>query len=452
MIKQGISNRKQGEFTSEKQTRLRVLLIICAIAAVVFISRLPFISAGYGDDPDAWRMVNTAHQIASTGNYAASRLPGYPIPEFTYSLFRSFTSPILLNGLVAMLTAIGSAFFALTVRKLGLKNWILAAFTLAFVPVIYTNSTCAMDYIWSFSFLMAGLYFVVSSRPILSGIMLGLAIGSRLTYGAMIIPCGLMIFEMSPKSNRLRNVLTMVLTAGLVGLAAFAPVLEHYGLRFFCFCDIPYPTRDELIKHGVIDVWGEIGRIAILFGLMLQIVLFRKIGGVSSIQAKPGKLTIIGWILAVVIYVIAFLRLPIEAGYLIPMVPFVILLLAKGLDRRIFAVVCVGMIAASFISLDKGVIKSGPIFEDHAQRMRGIRFVDEAVSKANELSGKNIIVAGRWLPQIECTAAAAESRSSVKYTYMMSTKAFWSYRSRGYKVYFLPGSDPVGHEFNIAEY
>ena len=57
--------------------RLKYFLFFLA----VLLSRLPFISDGYGLDGDSWAVALTARNIHDTGSYEASRLPGYPVQE-----------------------------------------------------------------------------------------------------------------------------------------------------------------------------------------------------------------------------------------------------------------------------------------------------------------------------------------------------------------------------------
>ena len=45
---------------------------------VVFISRLPFLSAGYGVEEDSWGIALAAAHTALTGVYEPSRFPGHP--------------------------------------------------------------------------------------------------------------------------------------------------------------------------------------------------------------------------------------------------------------------------------------------------------------------------------------------------------------------------------------
>src|SRR5258705_6066301 len=56
---------------------------------------------------------------------------------------------------------------------------------------------------------------------------------------------------------------------------------------------------------------------------------------------------IIAWLIAIDLYIIAFLRLPLESGYLIPIVPFVILIFGKYLYNRAFTFFAVILILSS---------------------------------------------------------------------------------------------------------
>src|SRR2546426_12390378 len=85
-------------------------LWIC-LFALVFLSRLPFLDAGYGVNVDGWRVARVARDIATTCEYAVSRFPGYPLQEITCALFWR-GGPWALNGLSAFFSAIAAIAFA----------------------------------------------------------------------------------------------------------------------------------------------------------------------------------------------------------------------------------------------------------------------------------------------------------------------------------------------------
>ena len=63
--------------------KLRLLLL----ALLVLISRLPFLSAGYGVEEDSWGIAVAAYHTNLYGVMEASRLPGHPVNELIYSIF-----------------------------------------------------------------------------------------------------------------------------------------------------------------------------------------------------------------------------------------------------------------------------------------------------------------------------------------------------------------------------
>ena len=205
-----------------EQRRASGALVFVAVAVVVLASRLPFLDAGFGTDPDAWRMALASRHLASAGEYEASRLPGYPVPEIVGAL--ACGEAMALNGLVAVLSALGAAFFALTLRKLGSRDGVAAALALAMVPVVYINSTCAMDYVWALAFALASLYFVVAACPLAAGVLLGLAIGCRMTSGALLVPLCILLVRGGGTRRVAVDILKLIGASLLVGAVAFVPV------------------------------------------------------------------------------------------------------------------------------------------------------------------------------------------------------------------------------------
>ena len=73
----------------------------------VLATRLPFIFEGYGIDGDSWSVAITARHLHDTGEYTASRLPGYPVHEVLSSFFIDM-GPAGLNLLSAIVASIKS--------------------------------------------------------------------------------------------------------------------------------------------------------------------------------------------------------------------------------------------------------------------------------------------------------------------------------------------------------
>src|SRR5262245_58784230 len=94
-----------------------------ALAAFVFVSRIPFLSPGAGTDTDGWYLVSAAHEMVATGRYTRSRFPGYPAQEWLCSLIaRAGGGPVAMNALSALVSAACAFAFARVLRHLGVRE------------------------------------------------------------------------------------------------------------------------------------------------------------------------------------------------------------------------------------------------------------------------------------------------------------------------------------------
>ncbi len=301
----------------------REIFLFISVAMIVFITRLPFLFPGYGTDPDGWGVVYVANRIASTGAYLVSRFPGYPVQEIGYSFIWQ-GGPWVVNGITALLSGFGAAFLALSIKKLGYKYAIVSGLAFAFVPVVYINSINAMDYMWAMAFILGSLYFILLEKPIVAGVFLGIAIGCRITSGAMALPLGLLLFT---RKNNSRDLIKFVAAAFVVGGILFLPVIMTYGPRFLKYTQASPIPFARVVSIATIEVWGIPGLVGlsiVTVYLFVRALLNQKSPAID-LRASYSRI----WAFAIILYLIAFAMLPHEAGYLIPVIPFVILLLNR---------------------------------------------------------------------------------------------------------------------------
>ncbi len=422
------------------------IFLFLFVSVIVFLSRDPFLNAGYGIDPDAWRIAITARNIATSVEYSASRLPGYPIQEIVCSLIWK-GGPFALNGATAFLSSLGVGFFALSLKTLGYKNYICASLALAFTPVIFKNSTNSMDYMWALAFILASLYYILVKKSLIAGIFLGMAIGCRITSGAMIIPLSLLLVQGGRKYN-VWHIARFSLATCFVGTAAFVPVFLKYGWGFLTFCEYNYPSAITIFRTSTDEVWGKLGLVAILTAVIPSI--FKRITRSNAPMPTPvSRLQIIAWVLIICIYLFAFIRLPSESGYLIPIVPFVILLLGSFLTQKCFIFVCIALICSPFISICRSGICS-PIFVEHSTRIEKMKYIEQILLRANGVSGKNIIIAGTWLPQIREAQIRKklflDPQETLKFVELIDVTQLQKYIEQGFKIYYLNNQ----REYNLG--
>lgn len=415
-----------------------------ALGVLVLATRLPFLGAGYGVEPDAWRVATAAREIAATGRYAASRLPGYPLHELGCgAIFRAFAAfgaragPFATNGASAIACAIAVALFADVLRRSGVRAWRGAAIALGFVPVVFVASVSAKDYCWALAFAMAAWNCATRAGTrwaLAAGVALGLAVGCRLTSGALAIPLGMILAARRPAtgpSERPAGRLAAFLASTLVVSAiTFAPVVATYGLAFFRFAD-PAPPSFALVAHrATVGVWGTVGCVA-LASIFAAIVALRSrrdptrpSGPFASGPADVPRSTVAAWVAAVALYVVAFLRLPHQPGYLIPALPFGLGLLANFAPPRAFAWFVAAIVAAPFVGglrlaetfgervgsplatefrlAGRAIVfdpLAGPIVEDALVRRARARTVAEWIDRARA-EPDAVVLAAWWLPQV----------------------------------------------------
>ncbi|MBK6642235.1 MAG: hypothetical protein IPG39_13920 [Bacteroidetes bacterium] len=86
------------------------------LVAIIFLSRIPFIFSGYGSEEDAWGLILIARNIAATGVYEVSRLPGHPVQELLLTLIWQWPA-WLLNLLTVLFSTAGIAAFMLALKN-----------------------------------------------------------------------------------------------------------------------------------------------------------------------------------------------------------------------------------------------------------------------------------------------------------------------------------------------
>jgi hypothetical protein len=411
--------------------------LVFFVFMATLLTRLPFIRPGYGLDPDSYRLVIATREIAD-GTYRASRLPGYPVHEYLVALTPARYDPLMSNLLTATFSALAVMFFFLLLSELKVRQPLLLTAAFAFVPIFFIHSVDTMDYVFALAFLLAGTYFVVAGRPAIGGVMLGLAIGSRITSGAMLVPLTLwIVLARDALTNWRRHAASLWLGALAVGALCFIPVFARYGLGFWAFADnVTYPTARELLEQGVLQVWGRLGTLGLLAALLAVPFLRATRLALGDASLRP---TIALSLSAVAIYVVAFLRLPHEVAYLLPAVPFVLLLLGLVLPDRLLQILALLVILSPFLTFSRyGPSLQGPVLANHQMRVERQSEIDEIVAALSELPEDAVLVAGPWRP-----ALAVALYKQVGYPdvveFLREGGDYSPDALRGRAVYYMPG-------------
>jgi hypothetical protein len=430
-------------------------------AVLIFLSRIPFMHYGYGLDGDSWSVAISAKHFFNTGEYIPSRLPGYPVHEFLCSLV-SPLGAFGMNMISAIFTTIAVTTFALVLRALRFKYIFLAATTMAFVPVIFIHSTTTIDYNIALAFIMLGMFFMLRDKLVLAGCLIAFAIGTRLTSGAILLPLSIILIRNDGLNNNVKRILKLAIPAIIGGILFYIPLMSKYGLGFFTYYEVPYPAIPKVLYKLSIEVWGLIGILGILVSTILFFLPHNNSKNKFLFPRSINEKYVIAWLVAVDIYIIAFLKLPMESGYLIPIVPFIILIYGKYLYNRAFVFFCVTLIvsslcctisptdrfdAASFskvsttfnaggekLTLD---LIEGPVYSYHTRRKNGIDFVNSLISSMDTITIPSVIVSGRWYNQLIVQSNDTSKLKAKIRDYISEPEALYFY-AKGYLIYYLP--------------
>jgi hypothetical protein len=431
--------------------RERLTLVLAAVA--VLATRLPWIGSGYGSDPDGYRVVIVARQIARSGVYEASRLPGFPVYEYLTTL-SAWSAPWVSNAVTALFSVASFVLFAIIARELGVRRYLLIALAFAMTPLVYVSSCCTMDYMPALAGQLAATYAVLRRRPALAGVLLGLSVGCRITAGALALPLCLWILLSSARAAAIRQCLVFGVTLLLSAALCFLPVWRRYGAGFFSFYDNDwYPPLDVVLTRALPLVWGGLGLLALL-GLLCAAPLYYRFTRGALDDARTRHALVLA-LVAVALYLIAFLRLPDEAGYQLPVVPFVLLVIALLVPPGAVAALAAALLLSSWIGWQHGrPTLEGAIVEDHLVRQSQQRSTQAIIDAVAKLPDNATIVSAWALPRIEL-ALDGDRQGSRQYVYLVENLGdYQHYLQQGRQLYYLPGVDlyeSQAHELELSE-
>lgn len=437
--------------------------------AVVFISRYPFLDEGFGVEEDSWGIALAGLHTAASGIYEPSRFPGHPVHEYIYSAFPNH-SPFFYNLFSALFSGVAAIFFVLILRKLKFRYAFLGGLVLAFTPVIYISGTYTIDFIWTLAFLLISFYFLLTEWFLVCGIFLGLAIGCRITMGAMLLPYLLILWN---RDDKWKSLFKIVFPMTVVAVLVFLPLINEFGTKFFMYYDqFPYPPFTKVIYKMTIGVFGLVG-LAMLV-ICKGAFFFKRNWRIGELFSQPLNNRIVqSSFLVIILFTISYFRLPQKSGYMITVIPFVIILGGYYLNSKWFKALCVGLIVSSFVFSVNLTDKlrgseysslamtftisgqeifvdpaSGPLFSDYSKRKLKSKYVREVYQSAKKRGEQMVVIAGWWYNQIAVEFGAEQGQ--ILYVPYINEKEIKNYSAQGYRIYYLPEQNIYNDQmFNI---
>lgn len=429
---------------------------------IFILSRIPFINLGFGTDPDAWRIAISSFNLNYFHIYTTSRFPGYPVPEFFNSLVINH-GWIATNSLTMIISLISVLIFAMILRELEIKNKGLLVITYAFLPIIWINSTNTMDYMWAMAFIMLTWLFIIKKQFTLAGLMMGLAVESRMTSIFLILPFIYLILRENHKKNIqiIYFLVSMIISTAILLL----PLFFQYGTQFLTY----YPTLTSGGK--ILEDLNQFGLFALFFGFIMFSISIKKL--IRDIKKNDEILIFL--IFAVSLISIIYMGAPYQIEYLIPAIPFTLVLLNKISNRKLFTIFCALLLLNSFISFEitpntAPTIEKGALIKDSEIRAKVTDMVD-MIAKSN--INNSIVISAEYFPIISYLNENSQKNHkiiendkydkinwnlerNVGYIYLIDPNKIDYWQKKGYKIYYMGNSaneiTRLYYKYNLNSY
>ena len=385
-------------------------------ALATLLTRLPFLFAGYGSEDDSWGLVQNARLMAETGTYTFSRLPGHPVQEYVLMLMPD-AGPLAMNLLSLLFSILAVLAFTDCMRLLRLPNVLLWSLIFSLVPVFFISGTYTIDYNWALAFILWAWNFQLRGKLWLAGVFIGLAAGCRLT-SVLVLPA-FFWFSYSTKGFRtsVREMAVIAFFSGFTALICFTPALLNYGIRFFDTYRLPYPSIPKVLLKYTYGVWGITGVMALA---IVKLNYFRHKKTILNSGAFQAMLIL------VFTFSLAFFLLPQKSSFMIPAIPFALLVAAsvpvtnntRVLLAALFLVSPV-LFGINLSDAERGSSRSaaaielhvagqdvffdvftGPILIEHSRRMNRITYIRNAHEKYMKLKVPTALLCGWWMNQM----------------------------------------------------
>ncbi|MFS8480301.1 MAG: hypothetical protein FWJ94_00185 [Acidimicrobiia bacterium] len=156
-----------------------------ALAALTAALTLPVLWMGYGTDIDVPDVLRAGESIRR-GDYLPSRPPGVPVFEAVVAALDPIGGHLLINLATAVAGGATVLGIARLVREWGHVNGDVLAVAFLVSPATLIASTSTADFVWATAFLVWGALWLGRDRPVPAGVLLALAVGTRLSSALLV--------------------------------------------------------------------------------------------------------------------------------------------------------------------------------------------------------------------------------------------------------------------------
>lgn len=320
-----------------------------AILLFVVLTRIPLLLPGYGADPDAWRTAYVASELWTNGTYEVSRFPGYPLHEILMAPLVGIGGALLSNSITLLAMCLLLLVWTNVAGRYA-RHSTHVVIAMAFAPLLWNASAATMDYTWSLLLVVCSILAGLHQRWILAGLCVGVAAGFRPMNLLVMVP---LVTFICYHPRPAQHLMAFIASSVVFACAALSPLLFTYGIRgwveksFAETITLSYSLTERFLYFGYRSIYaiGPLAAISILW------ILFIRRRVVADLFRQHSPIFPAG-VAGVASYLILFFLFPLEREYLLPALPFLLLVIDAIATRKMMTVFVIALVSFAFINVD----------------------------------------------------------------------------------------------------
>ena len=196
-------------------------------------------------DGDSYSLINSFLNSFVDGNiYSPSRgAYGHPIPEILIG-FISYNFGTKISNIFCFSLFILSIIFFYKSFLRDIKNIHLFIILILSNSYLFLENASSIDYPIALFFLSMGFYFLKKQKYLLSFILFGMTIASRVNFLIFIYPCLIIFFFQEINKKKLKNMMLSFLITTIVGLLFYYRLFDLHNFSFD-FLEIPFLNEND---------------------------------------------------------------------------------------------------------------------------------------------------------------------------------------------------------------
>ena len=418
-----------------------------------FIARWPLLSIGFGVEEDAWGHVLNGMEMAESGGYIISRLPSHPLMEaLSFVLWKTIGPMAFYWNLFFSLAASWAVveFYRLA-RCFQIQHPFLLSLAFGFVPTVFLSGAAVMDYAFQLALGLWAYRLFHLEKWTKSGALLGMAMGFRLSSALFLLA---FLISLLVRKRSIRSAALILAPALLISALFYLLAFLSLGIDFFSTYPLPYPPMAKVLYKGSIGVFGSIG----LFSLIWY--------GLPALPKAVRSAPLV-WSLMVLFHIALFIRLPEKSAFLIPAVPFLLLMCAQNLRADRIKRLSWGLLISALMAgvnfthphrgSDKSALSAsrhiagqeisfdfliGPIAADYSKRWNKLNYVENVHECVKQKKEPALVLAGWWYAMLRLQEYPGQIVDS-PYRYYLPPRELKTALNKGLRIFALPEQDAV---------